>query len=176
MTAADTVPLPPDDQASDERTLYIGTWIGEFRQPVELKGRPNAVLREIWVRLPSGMDKKWRTNENVFSALEGHQVGALVGPSSQPGEEFLIGMVNFSTGEKRTFWTSNQLGCGCLLWIILFSLFGFVQRADDVWMYVWVGAFIVFSAVTYSDSRKARQLRKRDAERLDYLAKIGAER
>lgn len=175
MAAADTIPLPPDDQAADERTLYVGTWIGEVRQPIELKGRPNAVLREIWVRLPSGKDKKWRTNEDVFSALEGHQVGALVGPSSQPDQEFLIGMVNFSTGEKRVFWTSNQPGCGCVLWVILFAMLGFAQRAADVWLYAWAVAFLIFAAVTFLESRKISRLRKRDKARLDYLATNGAD-
>jgi|GEM_PF-6271567 hypothetical protein len=167
----DVVPLPPDLEGAD-RILYKGIWLSEVRQPVELKGVKNAVQREIWVRLPSGKDKKWHTNEPVFSALEGHQVGALVATANS-GDEFLTGMVNYTTGEKRVFWTHNRPGCGCALWIVLAWALLFVEGASVWRLYAWLAAFVALSVLTFIVSRTDGKARKLDKKRLDYLAAAG---
>ncbi|MEW5728809.1 MAG: hypothetical protein AB1918_13365 [Pseudomonadota bacterium] len=164
----DTVPMPPH-LAGEGRVLYKGVWLSEIRQPVELKGVRNAVLREIWVRLPSGRDKKWQTHEPTFSALEGHQVGALVCPSTTGGE-FLVGMVNYATGEKRAFWAPNRPGLGCALWMILFLALMLVEGGAAWRLYLWLAAFVGLSGLTLVSSRRGSQERKRDGQRLEYLA------
>lgn len=172
--ADDTIPLPPE-LASDRSILYRGTWLTETRQAVELRDNPNATRREIWVRLPSGRDKKWCTYEPVFSALEGHEVGALAWVTSE-GNEVLVGMVNYNTGESRVFWTSSRPGCGCVLWLLLFVSLALVERGGAWRLIVWCIAFLVLTIASVIETRGAKKERILDKARLKFLAEEGKPR
>lgn len=164
----DTIPLPAD-LASHGRVLYRGTWLSEVRQPVELRGESNAVRREIWVRLPSGQDKKWRTNEPAFSALPGHQVGALVSPG-ETDQEFVAGMVNWASGERRMFWQCRRFGLGCGLWTLWGGgALAWAERAPFAWLAMFA-ALLVFTVQSHRVKKKLGEL---DARRLNYLADLG---
>lgn len=169
----DTIPLPPE-LAGHERKLYVGTWLSEIRQSVELPGEDNAVLREIWVKLPSGLDRKWRTNESAFGALNGHPVGVLVSPG-RTDHEFILGMVNFATSERRMFWALERPGTGCALWLLwMFSIWwvsmAWAEKGFLLGMALFAG-LVFYSIRAHADRKKLREL---DVQRLLYLAEVGA--
>lgn len=167
----DTIALPAD-LVSKSRVLYRGAWLSEIRQSVELSGESNSVLREIWVRLPSGKDKKWQTNEPAFSALPGHQVGALVAIVSG-GSEIVVGMVNFNTEESRIFWRHEGLGLGRRRWLLLVMLCFLVGK--EAWQIIaWLCASIATVALTIYDLRARGQENARDKWRLEFLASAKA--
>ncbi|OAN43049.1 hypothetical protein A6A04_10170 [Paramagnetospirillum marisnigri] len=162
----DTIALPAG-LADKSRVLYCGAWLSENRQAVELSGESNSVLREIWVRLPSGRDKTWKTNEPTFRALPGHQVGALVAIASD-GSEAVIGMVNFSTEENRIFWFHEGLGLGRRRWLLLVMLALLVGK--ETWQIIaWLCTCVAIIALTIYDIRARSREKARDLRRLEFL-------
>jgi hypothetical protein len=168
----DTIALPAD-LASKSRVLYRGAWLSEIRQAVELSGESNSVLREIWVRLPSGKDRKWQTNEPTFSALPGHQVGALVAIVSN-GDEVIVGMANFNTDESRIFWCHEGLGLGRNRWFLLLLFCMFVNGRATWQIAAWLCAGIATVAMTIYDLRARSQEKARDKMRLEFLGSAKA--
>ena len=166
----DTILLPSDLQATELR-LYRGTWRSEIRQPADIAGQENGVLREIWVRLPSGKDRKWQSNEPIFSALPGHQVGVLAYVDRE-GTEYILGMVNYSTGEKRMFWLQQPRPIGRKRWLpSLFLLIWFDRTPGFI---LWLAVFAATVAFTIWVNKIDARDRVLDQRRLDHLTSLGA--
>jgi hypothetical protein len=166
----DAISLPAD-LASHNRVLCRGTWLSELREDVALDDHTSGVLREIWIRLPSGQDKRWRTNERVFGALPGHQVGALIGITRQ-NRQRLIGMANFNTGECRLFYYHKPaIGLGCLIWVGLFICVGGVTSTGT--FAIWLLAFLGLAVASIYNVRSDAREEKQDCRRLDYLFAAG---
>lgn len=140
---ADDILKPPPELDDGKYWMYRGIWVSETRRSIYLKDVNNAVLREIWLRLPSGQEKRMRTHEPVFSALPGHPVGALF-----DGKGRLIGMVNYHTNESRMFWIYNRLsGIGCLPWLFALGTLLFI-KLDPKIFYGCVAYYTVLVAGT----------------------------
>jgi|GEM_PF-5967992 hypothetical protein len=111
----DTVALPPNLEGGFRRgphvAVYRGTVIADRAQAWHTvengSGRTVAEgnVRELWLRLPSGLEKRWALGNASFGVLPGHRVSIA---SAAEGADTGLVFVNHDTGERFIPWKRNR--------------------------------------------------------------------
>ena len=159
--------LLPPNLAGDGRVAYQGLWIAEVRDAAVTLYGGTRRSREIWVRTAGGQDRRWVTNDGQFGALEGHRVGVLAF-RLEDGEEALLGMVNYDTGEMRLL-SGGHSGFGWKIWLAYFGLLLLVEGGDPWRMYAWLAGLILLVGASVYSAISGLQLGERDRQRLIFL-------
>lgn len=163
-------PLLPPDLAGDGRVAYQGHWISEHRD-TEVSGDSGIrKSREIWVRDLCGEERRWEMDDRRFGALEGHPVGVLA-CHPDDGEEVLLGMVNYHTGETRLL-SGRRSGFGWKVWLGYFALLLLVEGGDPWQMYAWLSGFVLLTGTTVYLALGEVRLAERDRRRLAFLKEL----
>lgn len=135
VSATDIIALPADLIAAFGKryasrvgiTIYRGVVVEEksqaWHKTESQSGRTVAegLARELWLKLPSGTEKRWALDNNSFGVRVGNRVSVL--SMSHKSNDLAIVLVNHETGERYIAWDRNTSIRWQLLYAFLTVLF-----------------------------------------------------